>query len=92
MPILYTSIAEEHRAVREAAGLFDVSHMGVLEVSGEDAADFLDALATNYGDRIVLHQEALVLPRFPEEMTKAVSDLNSPSSGEVLGTHQELAQ
>ena len=48
MPILYTSIAEEHRAVREAAGLFDVSHMGVLEVSGEDAADFLDALATNY--------------------------------------------
>jgi len=48
MPILYTSIAEEHKAVRETAGLFDVSHMGVLEVSGEDAADFLDAVSTNY--------------------------------------------
>ena len=48
MPILYTSIAEEHKAVRETAGLFDVSHMGVLEVGGEDAADFLDTVSTNY--------------------------------------------
>jgi len=48
MPVLYTSMAEEHSAVRKAAGLFDVSHMGVLEVSGEDATDFLDALTTNY--------------------------------------------
>lgn len=48
MPILYTSIAEEHKAVRKTAALFDVSHMGVLEVSGEDAADFLDAVSTNY--------------------------------------------
>jgi len=48
MPIYYTSISEEHRAVREAAGLFDVSHMGILEVSGENAADFLDVVATNY--------------------------------------------
>ena len=48
MPIYYTSISEEHRAVRESAGLFDVSHMGVLEVSGENAADFLDAVTTNY--------------------------------------------
>jgi len=48
MPILYTSIAEEHKAVRGTAGLFDVSHMGILEVSGEDAADFLDAVSSNY--------------------------------------------
>ncbi len=48
MPILYTSIAEEHRAVRETAGLFDVSHMGVLSVQGSDATDFLDAVTTNY--------------------------------------------
>lgn len=48
MPILYTSIAEEHRAVRETAGLFDVSHMGVLSVQGSDATDFLDTMTTNY--------------------------------------------
>ena len=48
MPIYYTSIAEEHRAVRQTAGLFDVSHMGILEVSGEGAADFLDVACTNY--------------------------------------------
>jgi glycine hydroxymethyltransferase len=48
MPVWYTSIAEEHRAVRQTAGLFDVGHMGVLEVAGEGAASFLDALTTNY--------------------------------------------
>ncbi|MCJ2564297.1 MAG: serine hydroxymethyltransferase [Candidatus Thermoplasmatota archaeon] len=48
MPILYTSIADEHRAVRETAGLFDVSHMGVISVQGRDATDFLDAVTTNY--------------------------------------------
>ncbi|MBF2054728.1 MAG: glycine cleavage system aminomethyltransferase GcvT [Candidatus Sericytochromatia bacterium] len=37
MPVQYTSILAEHAAVREAAGLFDVSHMGVFELSGPDA-------------------------------------------------------
>jgi glycine cleavage system T protein len=48
MPLWYTAVLEEHRAVREAAGLFDVAHMGVLEVSGEHAVSFLDFLSTNY--------------------------------------------
>jgi glycine cleavage system T protein len=48
MPVLYTSIVDEHRAVRTAAGLFDVSHMGVLEVRGEGAGRFLDLVTTNY--------------------------------------------
>jgi glycine cleavage system T protein len=47
MPLWYSSIAEEHRAVRERAGLFDCTHMGVLEVSGADAARFLDLVTTN---------------------------------------------
>lgn len=47
MPLWYFSIAEEHRAVRERAGLFDCTHMGVLEVSGDDAAAFLDIVTTN---------------------------------------------
>lgn len=47
MPVQYSSILEEHRAVREAAGLFDVSHMGEFHVSGSDAAIFLDRLVVN---------------------------------------------
>lgn len=47
MPVQYRSILEEHRAVRGAAGLFDVSHMGEVDVRGPDAARFLDSLVTN---------------------------------------------
>ncbi len=47
MPLWYTSIGDEHRAVRGAAGLFDVSHMGILEVSGPHAAYFLNLVTTN---------------------------------------------
>ncbi|WP_324669033.1 glycine cleavage system aminomethyltransferase GcvT [Geochorda subterranea] len=46
MPVQYTGIVEEHRAVRERAGLFDLSHMGHLVVEGPDAARALDALLT----------------------------------------------
>ncbi len=48
MPARYTSPLDEHLAVRRAAGLFDVSHMGVLEVRGEHATAFLDTVLTNY--------------------------------------------
>ena len=44
MPVQYTSILEEHKTVREAAGLFDVSHMGELIVHGEGALAFLNKL------------------------------------------------
>lgn len=47
MPLQYVGILEEHRAVREAAGLFDVSHMGEIEVHGPDAAAFVQRLVTN---------------------------------------------
>ncbi|HEX6270715.1 MAG TPA: glycine cleavage system aminomethyltransferase GcvT [Anaerolineales bacterium] len=47
MPVWYTSVVEEHLATRQAAGLFDVSHMGVYEVQGRDAASFLDAICAN---------------------------------------------
>jgi len=48
MPVWYTSVSEEHHAVREAAGLFDVAHMGAFEVSGEHATAFLDTVLSNY--------------------------------------------
>jgi aminomethyltransferase len=43
MPVQYTGILDEHRAVRERAGLFDLSHMGELFVEGDDAGDALAA-------------------------------------------------
>jgi glycine hydroxymethyltransferase len=52
MPVWYSSIAEEHRAVRTGCGLFDVSHMGVVDVRGPGACRFLDLLTTNYVPRI----------------------------------------
>ena len=47
MPVQYKSILDEHRAVRQRAGLFDVSHMGEVEVTGPEAVRFLDHLVTN---------------------------------------------
>jgi glycine cleavage system T protein len=52
MPTWYSSIAEEHAAVREAAGLFDVSHMGVLDFKGDGAEEFLDVMTTAYVPRL----------------------------------------
>ena len=47
MPVRYTSVQEEHLAVRQAAGLFDVSHMGLFEFSGENVHLFLNTVTTN---------------------------------------------
>ena len=46
MPIQYTSIVSEHHAVRERVGIFDVSHMGQIFVSGKDASSFLSYVTT----------------------------------------------
>ncbi|AOC91711.1 glycine cleavage system aminomethyltransferase GcvT [Bacillus amyloliquefaciens] len=47
LPVQFSSIKEEHEAVRTKAGLFDVSHMGEVEVSGQDALSFLQKMMTN---------------------------------------------
>jgi aminomethyltransferase len=47
MPIQYSGVVDEYQAVRTTAGLFDVSHMGRIIVSGDDAARFLDRTTTN---------------------------------------------
>jgi aminomethyltransferase len=47
MPLLYTGIIEEHLAVRSAAGLFDISHMGEISARGAGAVDFLNFVLTN---------------------------------------------
>src|SRR3954467_15192676 len=47
MPVQYEGIRQEHMAVRERAGLFDVSHMGQVETSGPDAEAFLQHVLSN---------------------------------------------
>lgn len=47
MPVRYTSVRSEHTAVREKAGLFDVSHMGIFEFSGDNVYLFLNTVTTN---------------------------------------------
>jgi aminomethyltransferase len=47
MPVQYSSIVAEHHAVRRAAGLFDIAHMGRLKFTGPDAANLLDSIVTN---------------------------------------------
>ncbi len=47
MPVQYTTITEEHHAVRTAVGVFDIAHMGRLRFHGADACRFLDRLVTN---------------------------------------------
>ena len=53
MPVQYSSIVDEHHAVRKGAGLFDISHMGRLSFSGLDAEPFLSRLLTCRVDNLV---------------------------------------
>jgi aminomethyltransferase len=52
MPVQYEGVIQEHRAVRTDAGVFDVSHMGELEVEGPQARAFLQGLLSNDLDRL----------------------------------------
>jgi aminomethyltransferase len=59
MPINYGSQIEEHHAVRRDAGMFDVSHMTVVDLHGARARDFLRHLLANSIDKLKLHGKAL---------------------------------
>lgn len=52
MPVSYCSIIDEHKAVRENVGLFDVSHMGQIFVSGKDSCEFLNKLVPQSIDKL----------------------------------------
>jgi len=56
MPVQYSGIIEEHQAVRKAAGLFDLSHMGEIEVAGYQALDFLQYVTTNDVSKLAVGQ------------------------------------
>ncbi len=52
MPVYYSSIMAEHKAVREAAGLFDIGHMGVVSISGASSLQYLQKLLSNDVSRL----------------------------------------
>lgn len=54
MPVQYKSIVEEHRVVRTQIGLFDVTHMGTLSITGAQAIDFLELVTSNSVHRLAL--------------------------------------
>ena len=56
MPVQYTSILEEHEAVRTRAGLFDVSHMGEIWIEGRQALDLVQHLCSNDASKLGLNQ------------------------------------
>ena len=66
MPVEYSGITDEHMAVRTRAGLFDVSHMGQIEIAGRDALTAVQHIASNDAGRLAIgqaHYSALTTPQ-----------------------------
>lgn len=73
LPVMYTSILEEHTATRTGAGLFDVSHMGEITLRGKDAAGLLSKLIPTRLDR--LEEGASMYSCFCNEKGGVVDDI-----------------
>ncbi len=73
MPVQYASIIEEHKTVRENVGLFDVSHMGEVFVSGKDALDFLNKIVPQNISK--LDYEKAVYCQLPNKNGGLIDDL-----------------
>ncbi|MDE2180869.1 MAG: glycine cleavage system aminomethyltransferase GcvT [candidate division NC10 bacterium] len=74
MPVQYAGILEEHRAVRERAGLFDISHMGEIEIAGPGALAAIQSLTSNDASRLSVgevHYSVLTTPEgtFVDDIT-----------------------
>lgn len=73
MPVQYTSIIEEHKTVRENVGLFDVSHMGEVFVSGKDSLEFLNKIVPQNIEK--LNYEKAVYCQLPNKNGGVIDDL-----------------
>ena len=56
MPVSYSGVIDEHNAVRQRVGLFDVSHMGEIEVRGPEAVKLVDYVSTNAASKLKIGQ------------------------------------
>ena len=104
MPVWYTSVLDEHLATRQAAGLFDVAHMGVYQAEGPDAVVFLDSVcandiaALNIGESCYTHfldqdanviDDLLVYRRGPEKYLVVVNASNDDKDWTWLNAVRE---
>lgn len=56
MPVSYRSIIEEHNAVRTSVGIFDIGHMGLIKIEGEEALALIQKTTTNDASKLSLHE------------------------------------
>jgi len=101
MPVQYSSIQEEHRRVRSAVGIFDISHMGEIEVWGSEAFDYVQKMVTNDVAALKTFQvqytglcyehgglvDDLTLYRFPDHYLMVVNASNILKDLEWLRQH-----
>jgi len=66
LPVQYTSLAEEHQAVRQRAGLFDVSHMGEIVIRGPGAFDFVQLVSCNDHSKMTVGRAQYTGLMYPE--------------------------
>src|SRR3984893_8719217 len=66
MPVQYKGIIEEHRCVRSAVGLFDISHMGEFEVRGPGALSAIQRVTSNDASTLAIGQVQYSLLCYPE--------------------------
>lgn len=66
MPVQYSGVIDEHRTVRSAAGLFDLGHMGQVDVSGPDALTFINYIASNDSSVLAPSEAHYTLLLYPD--------------------------
>jgi aminomethyltransferase len=105
MPVQYSSIVDEHLAVRSHAGVFDVSHMGQLEVSGPEAREYLQSRLSNDIDRIAAGEaqytlltnadggvvDDLIVYRREDGYLLVVNAANVEADGEALASARDVS-
>ena len=82
MPVQYEGVIPEHKAVRSDAGVFDVSHMGEIEVEGPRARDFLQGVLSNDLDRLEIGDAQYTL--LTNETGGIIDDLIAYRLGDCL--------
>jgi len=101
MPVQYSGIQDEHRRVRSGVGVFDISHMGEIEVWGNDAYDYVQRMITNDAGALSTNQvlysglcyehgglvDDLTLYRFPDHYLMVVNASNIEKDFEWLQRH-----
>ena len=73
MPVQYTSIIKEHKTVRDSVGLFDVSHMGEVFVSGKDSLEFLNKIVPQEISKLTY--EKAIYCQLPNQKGGLIDDL-----------------